>query len=259
MTDEKRKEVLDSFLYGDLKNGTASQILSDNIPNYLYKYRSGTTLDLDALENNKLWMANATLMDDPYDAKLLLTDKFQAQIKYVVNNVERFRQPKYQIHLQDDSIQRVCYLCSLSEISDSNDMWIRYANNEQGFCIQYDTLKLLKNIKFPILPVWYGQKPYEDANTLAKMSKSTMILKNFLIKSRTGLNGEDWYSQREWRIIALGKMLGITEGNINGKCIDAISPSKIILGKNISVTLYNRIINWICRSENKNILIEKRE
>lgn len=121
MTDEKRKEVLDLFLYDDFKNSNASQMVIENLPKYLYKYRSGNTWDLDALENNKLWMANATLMDDPYDSKILLTDKFRAQIEYVINNVEHFRKPKYQIHLQDDSIQRECYLCSLSEINDSND------------------------------------------------------------------------------------------------------------------------------------------
>ena len=121
MTDEKRKEVLDLFLYDDFKNSNASQIVIENLPKYLYKYRSGNTWDLDALENNKLWMANATLMDDPCDSKILLTDKFRAQIEYVINNVEHFRKPKYQIHLQDDSIQRECYLCSLSEINDSND------------------------------------------------------------------------------------------------------------------------------------------
>lgn len=124
MTDEKRKEVVDLFLHDDFKSGDASQILLENLPKFLYKYRSGSSWDLDALENNKLWMANAPLMDDPYDSKFLLTDTFRAQIEYVVNNVEHFRKPKYQIHLQDDSIQRECYLCSLSEICDSNDMQI---------------------------------------------------------------------------------------------------------------------------------------
>ena len=65
MTDEKRKEVLDLFLYDDFKNSNASQMVIENLPKYLYKYRSGNTRDLDALENNKLWMANATLIDDP--------------------------------------------------------------------------------------------------------------------------------------------------------------------------------------------------
>ena len=153
MTDEKRKEVLDLFLHDDFKSSNVSQILIDNLPKYLYKYRSGSSWDFDALENNKLWMANATLMDDPYDSKFLLTDKFRAQIEYVVNNVEHFRKTKYQIHLQDDAIQRECFLCSLSEICDSNDMWARYANNEKGFCIQYDALELIKNIKLPILPI----------------------------------------------------------------------------------------------------------
>lgn len=86
-----------------------------------------------------------------------------------------------------------------------------------------------------------------------------MILKNFLIKNKIGINGEDWYSQREWRIIALGKMLDITAENSKGKCIDAIKPAIIILGKNAPIDLQNRILNWIDRPKNKNILVEKRE
>ncbi len=258
MTDEKRKEVLDLLLHDDWENGNVSRILIDNLPQYLYKYRSGSEWDLDALEKNKLWMANATLMDDPYDSKFLLTDKFRSQINYVVNNVEYFKKPKYQIHLHDDSIQRECYLCSLSEIGDSEDMWIRYANNEKGFCIQYNALELLKNIKFMILPIWYGEKTQEDSDTLSKMSKSAMIFKNFLIKNNIGINGEDWYSQREWRIIAFRKNLNLDE-NSKGKCIDAIHPSKIILGKHVSATLLERINNWVNRPENKNVLLEQRE
>ena len=258
MTDEKRKEVLDLFLNDNFNNGNALQLVIDNLPKFLYKYRAGTTYDLNALENNELWMANATLMDDPYDSKFLLTDEFRAQIDYVVNNVEHFRKLKYQKHLQEDSIQRDCYLCSLSETSNSNDMWARYANNDQGFCIQYDALELIKNIKYPILPIWYDEKPQEDADTLSKMSKRAMILKNFLIKNKVGNNGEDWYSQREWRIIAFGNMLEITADN-KGKCIDAIKPSKIILGKDAPSVLYDKVIDWTSRPGNETILVEKRE
>lgn len=258
MTDEKRKELLDMFLYDDGNRTKISQMIIENLPKYLYKYRSGNPWDLDALENNQLWMGNATLMDDPYDSKFLLTDKFRAQIEYVVNNVEHFKKPKYQRHLRDDSIQRECYLCSLSEIDDSEDMWMRYANNEQGFCIQYNTVDLINKVKFPILPVWYGEKTYEDVNSLSKMSKPAIIMKNFLIKDRVGSSGEDWYSQREWRIVAFQKMLGITDDISNGKCIDAIKPTKIILGKNVSAELSDRIIKWVNKQENPKTLIEKR-
>lgn len=259
MTDEKRKELLNLFLIENFKNDTVSQILTDNLPKYLYKYRSGASWDLEDLENNKLWMANATLLDDPYDSKFLITDKFYAQIEYVVNNIEHFKKPKYQIHLQNDAIQKECYLCSLSEICDSNDMWTRYSNNEKGFCIQYDTHKLIKNIQFPILPIYYDEKPMENANTLSKMSKTAMIFKNFLIKNKIGISGEDWHSQREWRIIAFEKMLEITPENSKGAYIDAIKPSKIIFGKDTPISLKNRIINWIDKPENNAILIEKRE
>ena len=51
------------------------------------------------------------------------------------------------------------------------------------------------------------------------MSKPAIVMKNFLIKDRVGSNGEDWYSQREWRIVAFQKMLEIADDISNGKCI----------------------------------------
>lgn len=103
-------------------------------------------------------MGSAIEMDDPLDSKLLLTDEFRKQIEYVVNNVEHFKKEKYRVYLNDNSVQKDCFLCSLSEISDSDDMWERYANNEQGFCIEYNTEELICKIGLPLLPVYYGEK-----------------------------------------------------------------------------------------------------
>lgn len=154
MTDEKRKEVLELLL----KDCSPGKIIEENLPQYLYKYRSGSEWDLDALENDSVWMGSAIEMDDPLDSKLLLTDEFRKQIEYVVNNVEHFKKEKYRVYLNDNSVQKDCFLCSLSEISDSDDMWERYANNEQGFCIEYNTEELICKIGLPLLPVYYGEK-----------------------------------------------------------------------------------------------------
>lgn len=255
MTDEKREEVLELLI----KGGSPGGIIAQNLPPFLYKYRSGNDNDLNALENDSIWIGNATKMDDPLDSKVMLTDEFRNQIGYVVNNVDRFKEDKYRVHLNDDSIQKECFLCSLSEISDSEDMWRRYANDSQGICIEYNARELLTRINMLLLPVCYGKKISYDVKSFSALGKEEMIFTNFLVKNKVGINGEDWYSQREWRIIAFRKNLELSETEEKGKCVRIIKPTRIILGKNISYGVKNRIMNWREKAGNENIVIEQRE
>ena len=69
------------------------------------------------------------------------------------------------------------------------------------------------------MPVYYGEKFQYDAKRLSSLSKATVTFNNFLIKNKVGVNGEDWDSQREWRIIGFRKTLGLSETEEKGKCI----------------------------------------
>lgn len=254
MTDEKRKEVLELLL----KDCNPGELIVKNLPQYLYKYRNGSEWDLIALEKDSLWMGNAIKMDDPLDSKLLLTDEFKTQIEYVVNHVEHFKDEKYRVHLNDNSIQKDCFLCSLSEISDSDDMWERYADNEHGFCIEYNAEKLICKVGLPLLPVYYDEKFQYNAKTLSSLSKIALVFIIFLIKNKVGVNGEDWYSQREWRIIGFKKNLGLSETEENGKCIQVIKPTRIILGRSVLESVKMRIMNWKEQDGNEDVIIEQR-
>ena len=254
MTDAKRKEVLELLL----KNCNPGKIIDENLPSCLYKYRSGNNWDLDALENDLIWMGSAIKMDDPLDSKVLLTNEFKAQIDYVVNNVEHFKDEKYRVHLNDNSIQKDCFLCSFSEIGDSQEMWERYANSEQGFCIEYDAKTLIAKIGLPLFPVYYDEKSRYDAKTFSCLSKEELIFTNFLIKNKVGVNGEDWYSQREWRIIGFRKNLEINETEDKGKYIQIIKPTRIILGRHVLDDVRMRILNWKAKEGNEEVIIEQR-
>lgn len=253
MTDEKRREFIELVR----QEKDFSDLIKKNIPPFLYKYRSGYDWDLNALENNQLWMGNATKMDDPVDSKMLFDNKFLEQVQYLVNYNDRFSSEKYKKILEKDVIQKDCYLCSLSEVSDNSDMWDRYANKERGFCIEYDTVSLIQNVGLPILPVYYDEKEKNNASSISSSSKKKIILLNYLIKNWTGEDGEDWHSQREWRIIGFTKNLEIGETDVNGKCIKAIKPNRIILGKYISCEVKNRILQYAkC---NGDLIIDQRK
>lgn len=254
MNDEKRKEVLDLLL----KGCSTERVIESNLPINLYKYRAGNTWDLDALENDSIWMGNAVQMDDSFDSKLLLTEEFKEKIEYMTTYNDYFQKEKYKLLLNDDAIQNDCYICSLSEISDSEDMWKRYADNDKGFCIEYNTKELLTKLEIPLLPVYYGEKCKYDEKILSDFSKTAMIFENFLVKHKVGINGEDWYSQREWRIIAFSKNLSLSESNKNGKCIHIIKPTKIIMGRQIADTVKRRIISWKEKDDNEDVFIVQR-
>lgn len=255
MTDEIRKQVFEL-----LKNGCdASKIIEENLPLYLYKYRNGNEWDLDALENDSIWIGNASKMDDPLDSKFALTSKDKKQLEYMINIEKPDKASKYKKLLDDNAIQKDCFLCCFSEIADSEDMWKNYANNEYGFCIEYNTKELESEIKFLLLPVYYDKKVQYSAQELSNMSKREMIVRTFLLKNKIGENGEDWNSQREWRIISFRKSLGLSETVENGTYISVPKPTKIILGKRVLDNVKKRILNWNAQNENKHVIIEQRD
>jgi len=254
MTDEKRKEVLELLL----KDDKPTELIVQYCPQYLYKYRSGNSRDLDALERDTIWIGNATRMDDPYDSMQMLTDEFKAKMLSAIFCEKKFNNEKYWRHLEPDSIQKGCFICSFSEVNNNQDMWDRYANKEQGICIEYRTEDLFRNVGMPLLPVYYEEKKSDDEEVLSKLSSAALMYRNFLIKDKEGKNGEDWYSQREWRIIARHNILGIEESD-EGKCIAVPKPTKIILGKNSSDDLKRRIAAWKEKEENKDVsIVEKK-
>ena len=84
-----------------------------------------------------------------------------------------------------------------------------------------------------------------ECEDLSKLDKKSLIICNFLIKDKLGKQGEDWYSQREWRIISFKNNMELENDAQDGKCIQVIK--RIILGKNI-----------IDKNNKRHIMIEQR-
>ena len=194
-------------------------------------------------------------MDDPIDARILLDERFKRSIEYVVNNVDYFNNEKYRVHLLDNAIQKDCFICSFSELRDSEDMWTMYANNEQGFCIEYDTHSLYTKNNLLLLPVCYDEKKEYSVEDIASLSKKQLLFMNFLIKNKFGINNENWYVQREWRMLAFRKTLNPIGDQDLGKCIRTIKPRSVILGHNVSEMVKSRIKAWAAKEENQHIIV----
>ena len=130
-------------------------------------------------------------------------------------------------------------ICSLSDSSNIEKQWEQYANNETGYCIEYDVsdYKLNSNL-FPVV--------YEDD----RKNNITMVLVALVVNSfvkdisdnqiKTDITqyfrlfltkNTVWDYQREWRIL----------GDANSKEI-APKIKTIYLGKNVKKENYIKIV-----------------
>lgn len=75
MEDNIRTEIINSIINGDIDH--ASELVETHKPEYLYKYRSGSDYDLDALRKKSIWISRATEMDDDADGRLYVSKDFK--------------------------------------------------------------------------------------------------------------------------------------------------------------------------------------
>jgi len=145
-------------------------------------------------------------------------------------------------------------ICSFSESNNINYMWKKYADNESGYCIEYDISNY--ELKGDILPVIYKRKCERNTNIVVQ------IVGNFLGAMISSMsNGQinadisqylslfltkyaKWKYQKEWRLL----------GNANNK-VKAPKIKRIIVGKNALSINLNRIKKYC---SNNNIKFEQR-
>ena len=133
---------------------------------------------------------------------------------------------------------------SLTENKNSQVMWEMYGNNYNGICIEYDFVDDI-NAMINILPVIYKNKnnkhfimilveivldsiieALSNGKLGGKDSLKKYVMELFLVKYK------EWSFQKEWRAV------GEAAGKLKVKKI-----SGIYLGKNISKTNKNKVIN----------------
>lgn len=152
-------------------------IEKQNMPEHLYKYQS--FYSADGVENT-YWKENingtfhlslGNEFEDPYDARPTLNPENICRIlenfiregcnsdvfieKYLVGLREKISKEYIQSIISNyrKEIRIGCFTTSFS----NSKMWSKYANNETGFCIQYDTQK--NNLFLhSTLPVLYSER-----------------------------------------------------------------------------------------------------
>lgn len=135
-------------------------------------------------------------------------------------------------------------ISSFSEDHKSLLMWGHYANNHQGFCIEYNLSSMddNENLKKYLFPVTYSNERFDITdfyidNVINKESKDTnRLIHSVLYKS------EDWEYEKEWRFV-------ITESEYDGKTVSTPKPKAIYLGSQIKEEHKEQFIK-VCKENN---------
>jgi hypothetical protein len=110
----------------------------------VYKYRSGSVRDIEALMNNQFFSASLESLNDIHEAKVKINDieidVFDDLLKSQVPQFDRTFKGIFEKFMND---AKNFGIYSLSKNYDNELLWAYYSNSHQGFCIEYD-LDILK-------------------------------------------------------------------------------------------------------------------
>jgi len=231
--DSWKKKYLKKLMI-DGEDKEALDILLQNKPSKLFRFREGIIkneknefCDICSLNSNTVWASSACKFNDPFDSSLVLSYNYHAdkKDKAAVNAFEKFKK-------LSDNVQKHTYVTCYSENIKSLSLWSYYANNHEGFCIEYDFNKLMDIA--PVFPVYYDN----DLITMGEHSDNERSLWLYaLTKSK------DWSHEREWRRMWSEDL---TKPGKKGEFIESIEPSAIYLGNRIEKNreLENQLIHY---------------
>lgn len=119
----------------------------------VYKYRGGDSnmieRDLNALEQNKFYVASIKDLNDPCEG-ITDTRRIQKPLKWVAKRIGMRYEEEFGLISSNTekvlSIDSSKGIYSLSKTFLDELLWAHYANSHKGFCIEYDLEQLLGNL-----------------------------------------------------------------------------------------------------------------
>lgn len=158
----------------------------------LYRYRSFNENNLQAVENENMWMSHPKDFNDPFEFSFELEHDHAIydickDITGLVPLIEKTRSSKIE-ELRQRTLQKFT-LCCFMEDNKSELMWSHYADGHQGFCIEYDFSE--SEFYNFVHPVCYRNSVY----TMKNSDNPARFFPVMITKSVV------WSYENEWRII----------------------------------------------------------
>lgn len=255
----------------------AIELLKSNIPEHLYRYRSGQNIDFLMSEiMGNLYVGSREEMNDPLDGHAVLVE--EKLYDYYVKNERPELTDIATLFNQDGMFKKrskglgwyVGATHRLSEqffgnwngkgswfryacFSDSHinmPMWANYANNNRGVCFRYLTTGFDPKHFSRTMPVEYVKDvsslfdSYKELQKVSKFSTNiSEVVRDWLhIYERHFLQKlQDWEYEHEWRLLLwAGGGHEITKGDCTFEdgLIEFSKPIEMFLGVNASIDYY---------------------
>lgn len=222
----------------------------------LYRFRPPRLHEINALEEEKIYLCRPSQYEDFGDCKIEydipdLFNYYLRDVKYpehkndicfidnnVIHKLIQKIEEDYKFQQLNNNIRNECLIACITE-SYNSYMWKHYAQNSEGICFEYEMDSIIMGIKTPLrfFPVRYVENRSEtkDIKLNSDDFKDTIIncekaAKKYLLSCLTK-DKFPYAKEYEWRLIYDHITL---DNNSTGTLFDFILPSKVILGKNIS-------------------------
>lgn len=234
-------------------------------PASIYKYCPDTQLHWDTIKSNQLWYSAPCNFNDVFDSVISIDDKslMNDVLKLVLGNRKirpgskmwkeihvRMKQELRSLKDKLNELRNTTGISCFSECEDSLLMWAHYANNHQGFCMEYDLVDISKELKFTAVPVIYSDSRV-CWNSL-KLENIEKEAKSLFICSLTS-KSLDWSYEKEWRIIREQEACGDGwNADQKGALLKMIRPSSIILGCAVPSDFMNQVQQY-CKTTQINL------
>ena len=167
---------------------------------HLYKYRGYNTNSLSILINKKIWLATPETFNDPFDCNIKFKSEINPEVfsKYleqtgIDTDYNTFLEGLNEFRNKD--IKKLGVF-SMSQINDNILMWSHYANQHEGFCIEFvrSSNNLLGDIEVTRPVDYHFNYPEVESLDLDGNIDPSIFRKMLFIKAK------DWSYEKEWRL-----------------------------------------------------------
>lgn len=204
----------------------------------LFKFKQSNKESVDDLINNRLWISNLYLMNDPMDLALFIDSK---KVETDFNNNKII---KFQAH-----ITKQIFCASFTPVYTNKRLWNYYSGGFSGFALGYRPTDIRKSIKD------FGLKIIEDKITYSSTSYDFTDLFKIFLKDESKqmpfpwkslfTKDKSWSEEKEYRfsLLDVPPNLKITE---KGFKLLNLKPCVIYVGYKMdkemlsSITLYSK-------------------
>ncbi len=165
----------------------------------VYKYRSGSTHDIEALMNNQFFSASIESLNDIQEAKIKIDNEQFNVFDLLIKNKDARLEKAFKGIFEEfrDKTQK-SGIYSLSKNYTNDLLWAHYSDSHKGFCIEYD-LDLL--CQYQLKNEFHCDVKYTNDIPIVKLEDMLKDNDKLLVKKLLATKSLAWKYEEEYRIM----------------------------------------------------------